>query len=84
MFYRENVKNITVSLDEETYRRARVAAAERETSVSGLVKQFLVALGSTETEAGRLKREERSLREKITSFTASDRLARDALHERRG
>jgi hypothetical protein len=80
--YREFVKNITVSLDDETYRRARMAAAERDTSVSGLVKQFLVGLGSTETEAERLKREERSLRERITRFSASDRLSRDALHER--
>jgi len=41
------VKNITVSLDHETYRRARVIAAERDTSVSALVKQFLVELAKT-------------------------------------
>jgi hypothetical protein len=80
--YCENVKNITVSLDDETYRRARVAAAERDTSVSNLVKQFLVALGLPETAAERLKREEHALREKITRFSASGRLSRNALHER--
>jgi hypothetical protein len=40
----ETMKNITVSLDEDTYRRARMAAAQRDTSVSALVKRFLVEL----------------------------------------
>lgn len=77
------MKNITVSLDDETYRRARIIAAERETSVSALVRRYLTELGSGESEIERLKREERALREKITGFRASDRLARDAVHDRR-
>ena len=80
--YCDNMKNITVSLDEETYRRARMIAAQRDTSVSALVKQFLLKLGSGETEADRLKREERALREQIAVFRASDRLSRDDLHGR--
>jgi len=76
------MKNITVSLDEETYRRARMIAAQRDTSVSALVKQFLLDLGSGETETERLKHEERALRERIVAFSASDRLSRDALHRR--
>jgi uncharacterized protein YdaU (DUF1376 family) len=77
------VKNITVSLDDEIYRRARMAAAERATSVSALVKRFLTELGSGESETERLKREERALRERITRFRASDRISRDELHDRR-
>jgi uncharacterized protein YdaU (DUF1376 family) len=77
------VKNITVSLDDDVYRRARMIAAERDTSVSALVKEFLVALGSGESEVERLKREERALRERITSFRATDRVSRDELHDRR-
>jgi uncharacterized protein YdaU (DUF1376 family) len=76
------VKNITVSLDEDTYRRARIIAAERDTSISALVKEFLVRLGSGESQVERLKREERALRERITSFRASDRQSRDELHDR--
>jgi uncharacterized protein YdaU (DUF1376 family) len=76
------VKNITVSLDDETYRRARMIAAERDTSVSALVKRFLVELVADESDNERLKREERALRERIATFRASDRLSRDALHER--
>ena len=76
------MKNITVSLDDNTYRRARMAAAQRDTSVSALVKRFLQQLGTEETETERLKREERALRERITTFRAADRLSRDDVHRR--
>lgn len=76
------MRNITVSLDNETYRRARMIAAERDTSVSALVKRFLIDLASEETETERLKRRERDLRDSITDFDASDRLSRDDVHRR--
>jgi hypothetical protein len=76
------VKNITVSLDEETYRRARMIAAARDESVSGLVKRFLIELGRTETEAERLRRDERALRDRVVKFSASDRVSRKTLHDR--
>ena len=76
------MKNITVSLDDDTYRRARMIAAQRDTSVSALVKRFLLDLGSGESETERLKRQERELRERITDFDASDRLSRDDAHRR--
>ena len=76
------MKNITVSVDDETYRRARIAAAEHDTSVSALVKQFLVGLAQDESDADRLRREERALRACIKTFRAADRLPRDAAHER--
>ena len=76
------MKNITVSLDDETYRRARMIAAQRDTSVSALVKRFLRDLGSGESETERLKRQERELRERIMDFDASDRLSRDDGHRR--
>jgi predicted transcriptional regulator len=76
------MKNITVSLDADTHRRARMIAAQRDTSVSALVKQFLVELTSGESEAERLKRQERALRERVADFDASDRLYRDEVHRR--
>lgn len=76
--------NITVSLDDQTYRRARVVAAERGTSVSALVKGFLDELGSGESEAERLRKQEQSLRARIDAFRGGDRLSREALHDRRG
>ncbi len=76
------MKNITVSLDDDTYRRARIVAAQRDTSVSALVKRYLTELTAGESESERLKREERALRERIEAFRAADRLPRDALHDR--
>ena len=80
--YREIMKNLTVSLYDETYRRARMIAAQRDTSVSALVKAYLVELTSGESKTERLKREERALRERIADFDASDRLSRDDVHRR--
>lgn len=76
------MKNITVSLDDETYRRARIKAAECDTSISALVKSFLVELASSETEPERLKQEERELRARVSGFRAADRLVRDDVHRR--
>ena len=74
------MRNITVAVDEETYRRARIAAASLETSVSALVKTYLQQLASKETE--RLKRQEREIRSRIADFTASPRLSHDDAHSR--
>jgi hypothetical protein len=43
-------------VDDETYRKARIKAAERDTSVSALVARFLTELATGETDAERLKR----------------------------
>lgn len=39
------MRNITVSVDEETHRMARIRAAQLDTSVSALVRDYLRALG---------------------------------------
>jgi hypothetical protein len=77
------MKNITVSVDDETYRKARIKAAEQDTSVSALVKHFLAELAAGESDTERLKREERALRKRITSFRAADRVSREDVHGRR-
>jgi plasmid stability protein len=77
------MKNITVSVDEDTYRQARIRAAERDTSVSALVKQFLTELASEEGHQERLLRQERELRARVTGFSASERLPRDELYNRK-
>ena len=76
------MRNITVSVDDEIYTRARIAAAELDTSVSALVRAYLVGLASHETEVERLKRMEREIRSQIGVFKASDRLSREDLHRR--
>ena len=81
--YTVHVKNITVSVDDETYRRARTKAAERDTSLSALVRHFLVELVSEENAERSLERRERDLRAQIRDFSAGDRLSREDVHERR-
>jgi hypothetical protein len=38
------MKNVTIALDDETHRQARIRAAELGTSLSALVKQYLTGL----------------------------------------
>ncbi len=77
------MKNITVTLADEIYRRARVKAAEMDTSVSALVKQFLSEFAAGESEFERLKKMERALRARIAAFRAADRWPRREVHETR-
>lgn len=76
------MKNITVSVDDETYRRARIKAAENDTSVSAVVKRLLTEFADGESRFEKLLAEEAALRATIRSFDSSDRLSRDELHER--
>jgi len=76
------MKNITVSIDDETYRRARIRAAEQDTSVSAMVRKFLVEVAQDESEFERLKRREAELRAKIRGFSAADNVPRDELYRR--
>ncbi|MDZ4741807.1 MAG: hypothetical protein SGI98_00120 [Verrucomicrobiota bacterium] len=80
------MKNITVALDDETYRKARIVAAQRDASVSALVKKFLISL-TAETPAPRdLRQEQETLLDSIAQrhpgFTSTENITRDAIHER--
>jgi hypothetical protein len=75
------VKNVTVSLPDEAYRRARVVAASRDTSVSALVREYLETLDA-QTDFERRKQLERDTLASIKHFDAGDRSTRDELHER--
>ena len=48
------MKNVTIALDDETHRKARIRAAELGTSLSALVKDYLnsVAAGGVPAAAG--------------------------------
>jgi post-segregation antitoxin (ccd killing protein) len=80
------VKNITVTVDDELYHRARVRAAELKTTVSALVREHLHRLTAEESEADRLQREQNDVIARIKrehpGFSAADRLARTELHDR--
>jgi hypothetical protein len=78
------MKKVTVSIHEDTYRRARLRAAELGTSVSALVNQYLAELASQEADFERRKQMQIELLAKMPNrgFSASDRLSRDEVHER--
>lgn len=76
------MKNITVSLPDDVYRRARIKAAERDTSVSALVREFLETLSEDESSFERRRRLQDDVIASIRGFSAADRLSRDEIHER--
>jgi plasmid stability protein len=76
------MKNITVSVPDEVYRCARVRAAERGRSVSALVADYLAGLGQQDERFAALRAQQHKTQRGIRSFTAGDRLNRDAVHQR--
>jgi predicted CopG family antitoxin len=76
------VKNVTVAIPDDVYRLARIKAAERDTSVSGLVRDFLMKLGGADSDFERRKRLQNEVLSTIKSFRARDRLTRDKVHDR--
>ena len=89
------MKNITVSVDEETHRMARIHAAELDTSVSALVGEFLRSFAANRpvTSISTVPNQEeipvalrlRDLDEVLAGFDArgvgvSERLTRDELY----
>jgi hypothetical protein len=80
--YGETVKNLTVSVPDGVYRNARVAAAQRDTSVSALVVTYLEQLSGRMDEFARLEEQQHQVQDEITQFRAASRLSRDEVHDR--
>ena len=88
------MKKITISLDDEIHRIAKVKAAEKGTSVSALVRNYLIALSREDVESGKSEpagpeRPESRLSEIIEGIFArgggidpKDNLSRDELYDR--
>lgn len=83
------MKNITIAVDEELYRLARIRAAEQSTSISAMFKSFLMRMVDSEgaeNEFQRLQREEEELRAELRaqrlSLNPANNLSRDELHSR--
>ncbi|MYE22719.1 MAG: hypothetical protein F4Y01_02045 [Gammaproteobacteria bacterium] len=91
------MKNITVSVDEETHRRARIRAAEMDTSVSALVRGYLADLtdgkddvpSRASVDESEAERRARGIRDAIAAIIAdggglrmADNLSREELYDR--
>lgn len=77
------MKNITVSVPDDVYRAARIAAAERGTSVSALVAEHLREVATADRHEGEsLVRLLDEIRARNPNFSARDNVSRDELHDR--
>ena len=76
------MRNITVSVPDGVYRAARIRAAEEGRSVSGMVAAYLRSLSGTDAAFARLEAQQRDIQTQIKRFRATDRLARDEVHDR--
>lgn len=76
------MKNITLAVDEQTYRGARIAAAERGTSVSALVRAYLQSLSAGEAKHSEATAALFDALDRAEELTGADRLSRDEAHAR--
>jgi hypothetical protein len=75
------MKSVSVSISEDVYRRAQNRAAETNTSLSAVVKEFLTRFAGEETEFERKKRLQDEVLAGISKFRGGNRISRDAAHD---
>ena len=75
-------QNVTVSLDRQTIQKAKVVAARRSTSISGLLARQIEVLVGEEEAYERAERQARALLDQGFHLGGVIRASRDELHER--
>ncbi len=75
-------QNLTVSLDRETIRKAKIVAARRSTSISGLLARQIELLIGEEEAYERAERQARALLDQGFHLGGAVPASRDELHER--
>lgn len=75
-------QNVTVSLDRETIHKAKVIAARRSTSISGLLAQQIESLVSKDEAYERAKKHALAMLDKGFHLGGEFKVSRDELHER--
>ena len=75
-------QNVTISLSRDVLKKARILAARRETSISGLLAREIELLVGEEEAYERAERQARALLEKGFHMGGVIRAGRDELHER--
>lgn len=75
-------QNLTIRLDRETIRKARIIAAKRSTSISGLVTRQIEILVGEDEDYERAKRRALALLDQAFDLGGEIRATRDELHER--
>lgn len=75
-------QNVTVSLDRETIQKARVLAARRSTSISGLLAQQIKALVGEDEAYAAFRKQALALLDQGFDLGGRILASRDELHER--
>jgi hypothetical protein len=75
-------QNLTISLDRQTIRLAKILAARRSTSISGLLARQIEILVGEEEAYERAERQAMSLLDQGFHLGGAIRASRDELHER--
>jgi hypothetical protein len=74
--------SLTITLDDEVLRRAQARATQQETSLDGVLRNFLEAYGATGSSLERAAEEILRLSSQARSGREGSRWARDELHDR--
>ena len=75
-------QNVTISLDRETIRKAKIVAARQSTSISGLLARQIEILVGEEEAYERAERQAMTLLDQGFHLGGVIRVSRDELHER--
>ena len=76
------MRNVTLSIDEQVLSAVRKYAAERNSSVNALVREFLGAIAEREDRAKKSRARIRELSESSAARIGSKTWSRDELHAR--
>jgi len=79
---RNGKQNVTISLDRKTIEKAKVLAARRSNSISGLLAQQIETLVGEEEAYQRAERQAMTLLDEGFHLGGVIRVSRDELHER--
>ena len=79
---RDGKQNVTISLSRQVLKKARILAARRETSISGLLAQEIESLVGSEEAYERAQRQALALLDKGFHLGGLIQATRDEWHER--
>ncbi len=75
-------QNLTISLDRQTIQKAKVVAARRSTSISGLIARQIEIIVGEEEAYERAERQAKMLMDEGFHLGGTIKATRDDLHER--
>jgi predicted transcriptional regulator len=77
--------NVTLSLDEDLVKRVRKIAVDRDTTLTGLIRQYLEQVATDDSALGRKRREREALEDSFKKFQfkiGKRNWTREDLHDR--